>query len=383
MSYSILVVDDEEDIRDFYHCLLSRDGHKVDMVDNGLDAIEKVKNGNYQIVITDIRMPLCDGMTLLSKVKELDPSIEVIVMTGYATVETAIQALKGGAYDFILKPLSMSQIYSVISKCIEKIELQKENRELSEANRKLRELNEMKEKFITITSHELRTPLCGISGYIDMLDYILKGDIEDNPGAILAEMKFITMEFIDIVNDMCELASAYRGSLNIKKEEFDLVECINQIKREYLPVIINRKLDIIFNPQRQYPLFNGDRRRIKQAVKELVENAVKFTPDGGRIEIELFPREDDKIKILVKDTGIGIPSDKVKKIFEKFYEVQDSIHHSTSNSNFMGGGLGVGLSLAKEIVEAHGGTIDVESQLDKGSVFNITLPCNTRNGNTL
>ena len=374
MSYSILVVDDEEDIRDFFNVLLTRDGHKVDMVENGRDGIEKVKNGTYQIVITDIRMPLCDGMTLLAKVKELDPFIEVIVMTGYATIETAIQAMKGGAYDFILKPLSMSQIQSAISKCIEKIELQNENRELSEANRKLRELNETKEKFITITSHELRTPLCGISGYIDLLDYILKGDVDENPGSILEEMRFITSEFIDIVNEMCDLASTDRGGLNIIKEDFDLVECINLIKREYLPVIRNRKQDIIFNHQKDYPLFNGDKRRIKQAVKELVENAVKFTPDGGKIEIELFSQKDEKIKILVKDTGIGIPLDKVKKIFEKFYEVQDSIYHSTSSSNFMGGGLGVGLSLAKEITEAHGGTIEVESQIDKGSVFTIILP---------
>lgn len=374
MGYSILIVDDEEYIQFLFKDILTRDGHTVDTVENGLYGIEKVKNGNYQIVITDIRMPVCDGITLLDKVKELDPSIEVIIMTGYATIETAVKALKGGAYDFILKPLSISQIQAVIARCIEKIELQNKNTELSEANRKLRELNEMKEKFITITSHELRTPLCGINGYIELLDFSLKGDIEETPESILEEMRFILRELTDIVNEMYDLASIDRGSLNIKKEEFDLVECINLINREYLPLVKQRKQNITFNPPEQYQMFNGDKRRIMQAVKELVENAVKFTPDGGKIEIELFSRKDEKIKILVKDTGIGIAPDKVNKIFKRFYEVQDSSYHSTSHSDFMGGGLGIGLSLAKEIAEAHGGTIEVESQRDKGSVFTITLP---------
>jgi len=373
MNLSILVVDDEEYIRMFYQDFLSGYGYKVDVVEDGLDGIEKVKNGNYQIVITDVRMPSCDGITLLNKVKELDPAIEVIVMTGYATIETAIKAMKGGAYDFILKPLSIPQIQAVIARCAEKIELQNKNSELSEANRKLRELNEMKQKFIAITSHELRTPICCISSYVELLDISLKGGIEDKPESILEEIRFILREWTELINEMYDLAAADRGSLDIRKEEFDLVECINLVKREYLPVFKKRKQDIIFNPQKQNLLFYGDKRRIRQAVKELVVNAIKFTPDCGKIEIELFSRE-DKIKILVKDTGIGIPSDKVKKIFKSFYEVQDSSHHFTSHSDFMGGGLGIGLALVKEIMASHGGSIEVETRINKGSTFIITLP---------
>jgi len=373
MSLSILVVDDEESIRNFYEDFFSLRGYKVDSVENGLDGIEKVKKGNYQIVITDVRMPLCDGITLLAKVKELDPAIEVIVMTGYATIETAIKAMKGGAYDFILKPLSLTQIQAVVTRCAEKIELQNKNSELSEANRKLRELNEMKRKFLAITSHEMRTPVCSISGYIDLLEFSLNGEIKDNPGSILAEIRSTLMEFNDIIDEMYDLASADRGGLNIIKEEFDLVDCINLIKKKYLPVIKKRKLNTVFNLQKGVLLFNGDKRRIKQAVKELFENAIKFTPDGGKIEIELFSSENE-IKILVKDTGIGIPSDKVKKIFKSFYEVQDSLYHFTSSSDFMGGGLGIGLALVKEIISSHGGSIDVETRINKGSTFIITLP---------
>ena len=371
MSYSVLVVDDEECIRELCEDVLPMWGYEVDTAEDGFEGIEKAKTGLYEIVLTDVRMPDCDGLTLLDKVKSYDPQIEIIVMTAYGTIETAVNAMKKGAHDFIMKPLSIAQMQAVLAKCVEKIELKNKNRELSELNRRLRELNEMKEKFITITSHELRTPVCSISGFIELLRYSLSGIMDDDPNSLLDEMGTIVRSLSDIVTDMHDLASMEGKGFRMKKHDFNLAEAIKQVNSEFLPVIRDRKLDLLFTSSPEEVVFFGDARRIKQAIRELIQNSVKFTPDGGKIEVDLTVDENNNIRILISDTGIGIPADKVDSIFERFYEVQDTSLHSTSNSAFMGGGLGLGLSLVKEIAVSHNGDVDVTSQEGKGSTFII------------
>jgi len=373
MNYSIIVVDDEECIRDLCSEVLPLWGYDVDTASDGFMAIEKVKKGNYNIVLTDIKMPNCDGLTVLEKVKLFNPLIEVIVMTGYGTVETAVDAMKKGAYDFVMKPLSLNQMNAVLKKCVEKIKLTSQNKELTEVNIKLKQLNEMKEKFIAITSHELRTPVCSIAGFIELLRYSLAGDMDDDPKSLLDDMEAIVQGLSDIVRDMHDLASIDAGDFKIHRENFDLIETIQNSTHEFLPVVRDRKININVNSQLDTFIYNGDRRRIKQLVRELLQNAVKFTPNEGKIEIDII-KYDNSIKIAFKDTGIGIPSDKLKNIFERFYEVQDSIFHSSSKVEFMGGGLGLGLSLVKEVVEKHGGTIIVDSHVNEGSTFIVTFP---------
>jgi len=374
MNYSVLVVDDEECIRELCEDVLPMWGYEVDTAEDGFEGIEKAKNGNYEIILTDVRMPDCDGITLLDKVKSFNPQIEVIVMTAYGTIETAVNAMKKGAHDFIMKPLSIAQMQAVLAKCVEKIQLKNENRELTDLNRKLRELNEMKEKFITITSHELRTPVCSISGYIELLKYTIAGIMEEDPAGLLDEMSVIVRSLSDIVSDMHDLAAIDGKGFHIKKCEFDLAGAISHVKSEFLPVLRDRKLDIAFNSEGKELIFNGDKRRLSQAVRELLQNSIKFTPDGGRVEMELVEEKGKKVIFSIKDTGIGIPANKIDSIFEKFYEVQDTSLHSTSDSAFMGGGLGLGLSLVKEIVNGHGGTVAVVSKEGKGSLFTIELP---------
>jgi signal transduction histidine kinase len=172
---------------------------------------------------------------------------------------------------------------------------------------------------------------------------------------------------------MHDLASIDTGEFTLHREKFDLIETIQNITHEFLPVTRDRKINFKVNSQIDTFIYYGDRRRIRQLARELLQNAVKFTPNDGKIEITI-EKNDNNIKISFKDTGIGIPSDKLKNIFERFYEVQDSIFHSSSKVEFMGGGLGLGLSLVKEVAEKHGGNIIVESHVNEGSTFIVTFP---------
>lgn len=376
MPYSVLIVDDEEAIRSLCEDLLSRWGYETASAVNGFDGLEKVKNGSFDIVLTDISMPGCDGITFLEKARDYDPQLEIIVMTACGTIDTAVDAMKKGASDFLLKPLSFTQMATTLRKCAEKIELARENKELNEVNQKLRELNEKKEKFINITGHELKTPVSNASAFAELLkDYMV-----DNKDEVLSdltgELYDVIQELVVIVNNMHELSAFDKGCLKLAINEFDMVSSISKITQEFSPVLKQRNIIITWAADKKEIFYRGDRRRINQIVRELIQNAIKFTPDGGSVEVSLFSQDSDKLIIQVKDNGIGIPGDKLTDIFEKFYEIQDIYSHSTSKTSFMGGGMGIGLSLVKEIITAHRGRILVESEPEKGSLFTVELPLN-------
>ena len=166
----ILVIEDEEDVRESYLDMFEFFGYEVDSAPNGREGVVKVTNNDYEIVITDLNMPEMDGIEVLKMVKKNKPYIEVIVITGYATLENAIKAMKIGAYDYFTKPIDLELVKIVLSKCIQSIKARKENEELKTLNQKLTELNELKDKFITVTNHELRTPLTVLKGYLDLID---------------------------------------------------------------------------------------------------------------------------------------------------------------------------------------------------------------------
>ena len=154
----ILVVEDEEIIRLMFQQTFESWGFQVDVAENGKDALDRCHRENYHIVVTDLNMPMMDGLELLKRIKIKWPNIEVIVITGYATIESAIDAMKHGAYDFILKPVNFDHVQFTMNKCYSKIRFEAENQELRQANSQLTELNEMKDKFLYITNHEIRTP---------------------------------------------------------------------------------------------------------------------------------------------------------------------------------------------------------------------------------
>jgi signal transduction histidine kinase len=380
----LLVIDDERVVRHVCQLSLEQENYEVFLAENGMQAMEQLRtHPEIAIVLSDLKMPGMTGMELLHDIRRDFPHLEVIIMTGFATVENAIEAMKLGAYDFLLKPLKTEQIRLVINKCREKIALSRENLALKRANEKLREIQLTKDKFIAIISHELRTPVSHLKGFLSILneDYFHtlspeeKNDCLRVINSAVLDLEQIVVDMIDLVN-----IEQYRQTgLMLKRENIDVNELLEQAVHEFKLAVRERQQILNWHPSPQIRTVYADRMKLKVMVSELIQNAIKFTPNGGKIDLSL-QQEGEFCVITVRDTGVGIEAQELGKIFEKFYEVQNSDHHSSSKTGFMGGGIGLGLSLARAIAEAHEGGIKVRSEPGKGSAFQIYLPFKSAQG---
>jgi signal transduction histidine kinase len=323
-------------------------------------------------VVTDLNMPIMDGMELLKRLKSKWPHQEVIVITGYATIESAIEAMKLGAYDFILKPVNFDHVQFTINKCFTKIRAEVENEELREANSQLMELNEMKDKFLYITNHEIRTPLTIIKGYIDVLRSLI---VNPNPeiAETLSILEDTTAELNELVDRMHLLRSLELGEIQKNYDTLDLKEILSKVYRELANLFKVRNIELKIAVDKKPLFIAGDYRQIRLTMRELLHNALKFTPDNGKVLVKLELKS-DQVQYSVKDTGVGIPFEKQKLIFDRFYEIQDVVNHRSSKRDFMGGGLGIGLSMVKEIVESMKGKVELISEPGQGSLFKVILP---------
>ena len=368
----ILVVDDEEMIRNLFRQSLELWGYQVDMAANGKEALAKCRAVPYHIVITDLNMPEMDGMMLLQKLKEEWPYLEVLVVTGYATIELAIEAMKLGAYDFILKPVNFDQVKFTIQKCYREIRARTENAELRELNAQLRELNELKNKFLAITNHEIRTPLTIIKGYLEILEMIL----DSRDPEVLEIFQILNNTVKDLqgaAERMHMLSMLNQGGWLGPPEQVDIMAVVQDVGRSMERLFRHRGIEFSIEFRPQHLVIQVPRLAVEMLFKELLHNALKFTPDEGKVELVVWAIP-EWVVIRVKDTGIGIPLEKQELIFKEFYEVQDTINHKSSVEEFMGGGMGIGLALTREIVRTLKGSIDVESQPGEGSSFIVRLP---------
>ena len=372
---NILLIEDEREVRDSYVDMFGFLGHTVDTAENGRQGLEKLDVKHYDIVVTDLNMPIMDGLETMRHIKKIDPEIEVIVITGFATIENAIRAMKQGAFDYITKPVSFEHVKIVINKCIQKIFARRENQSLRDSNSALKELNELKDKFITITNHELRTPLAVLRGYFDLLKMEISSSTNEDVNEYTSIISHTITEMTDMVESMHDLSSFNKYVSVHEKEKIDANILVTDVYKEARILFENREITFSIEKAPEELFIFVDVKMLHKAVRELIQNALKYTKEGGQVTlcIKSIPAR-NQVFISVQDTGIGISPEKHELIFEPFFELQDSLHHSTSKTEFMGGGIGVGLSLANEIVQSNNGEIALESTQGKGSIFTIILP---------
>ena len=372
---NILVIEDEDQVRQSYEDMFSFFGYEVESVPNGREGMSRITKKDYDIVVTDLNMPEMNGIEVLKYIKKKKPYIEVIVITGYATLENAIEAMKVGAYDYFAKPIDIEHVRIVISKCVQQIQSRKENEELRSLTQRLKELNELKDKFITITNHELRTPVTVLKGYIELIDYFLEDNRNENINDAIEIVNETMRELVGIVEQMHDISSFDYGKKRIVTVDVEIEKILELIYKEMKVLFEKRKIKFDLNLDRSGLVVSGDDKQLKRSLRELLQNALKFTPEGGHVELEYsINKKNKKLYIKVKDNGIGIPGNKLDLIFEPFYEVQNVINHMTSKTEFMGGGIGLGLTLAKEVFESHEGELLLESEENRGSTFTVVLP---------
>lgn len=379
MESRILVVDDEKEIRGFLSKALTRlGGFQVELAESGEDALQKIEKKPFDLVLTDLKMPDMDGLQLISEIGKSKPETLTMMMTGHGTIDSALEAMKRGASDYLMKPLNLDELIVRIEKVLDEkqrfVRLRDFADQLEKANQELRRIDSMKSEFVSVASHELRTPLAAIKNVVQLVLKGTAGKINENQAKFLSIAERNINRLTNILNDLLNLSRIESGKIELKFDNVGLKGIIELTASSLRPHADGKSIEIDLDINEQLPAVYGDPEKIEQILTNLIGNAIKFTPEGGRILIAAQPltqneEEDhgDRVVVSVNDTGIGIPSEHLDSIFEKFHQVEGSLQRSVS-------GTGLGLAITKGLVEAHQGKIWVESEAGKGSRFTFTLP---------
>jgi two-component system sensor histidine kinase/response regulator len=356
----ILVIDDEESMRDSCAMILAKDGFQSETAENGTVGLEKIRALHPDLVLIDLKMPGISGFEVLDKAKELDPNIIPIVITGYATVESAVEAMKKGAYDFLPKPFTPDQLRLIIGRGLERRRLVEETESLR------REKKLMEENFITMVSHQLRSPLGTIAQYFEVILGGMVGKVEPRQEEMLVKARNRLESLMELINDWLDLARMNRGQIVDKLQPLSLKKMLENLIGFFQPGARKEEVSLELVPYSGFDRVEGDEEKLAQVFSNLVTNAIKYNRPNGTVKVVLR-EEKDWLAVDIEDTGNGIPKEHLPYIFDQFYRVKTSEGKKSKGS-------GLGLSIAKKIVEVHGGIIRVMSELGKGSTFTVCLP---------
>jgi signal transduction histidine kinase len=371
-------------------------GYHTDLAADGEVATRLFKAHPYDVVICDLQMPRVEGLMVLAQVKAVDPDVQVIILTGHATLETAIEALRLGAYEYQLKPVDDMEIFArLVERAYNHRQLVRENKrllaqlqetnarlesevenrthELRAANESLRGLDRLKNDFISVVSHELRTPLAVVTLEAQMLTSGMQFSPEKQHEihqTLLVNARRLQIQ----IDDLLDFALIERGELELKFTACPINQIVRDVVDLYSARAAEKHLKVTLNlpPTAQLTVV-ADGPRLRSALMHLVDNAIKFTPENGAVIISvhsmvLVPDTDvSAIAVSVRDTGIGIPAETQRNLFSAFNQADMSTTRRFS-------GMGMGLALAKRIVEAHGGRITFKSDTGQGSLFALWIP---------
>lgn len=365
---SILIIDDDEDdlflIKDRLSDFVSSDCKFVSCSLKE-EALGFLKERTFDLCILDHRLAGYEGIEILEAVAEADLATPIIMLTGQNDEEVAKKAIKSGAQDFVMKSSIDENIFEksvryAISR--KELEFARMLGKQSEAE------NVAKDKFIAHLSHELRTPLTSILGYTALL---LE---KDGTAAFEKELKVISnngKHLLNLLNDVLDLSKIAANKFELKERAIDLQELLIEVSSLLSVNALDKGLFLDFSASTKLPkIINLDGVRFKQIMLNLVGNAVKFTDSGGiSVDLSLIKEDDRKLlNIQIKDTGIGMAEHQINTIFAPFRQLEDV-------ANRRAGGAGLGLSITAELVKEMGGELKVESTLNEGSLFVLTIPC--------
>jgi two-component system phosphate regulon sensor histidine kinase PhoR len=484
---SILVVDDEMGIREACKRALAREGYAVDLAEDGNLGLEKIKGGSYDLILMDLMMPGIGGLDLIKKTNDIDPEIIIVVITGYATIETAVEATKRGAYDYLPKPFTPEALTALVQRGLEKRELRLEAQRLhhereqrllelaGEKSRlrtiigcmtdgvlvtnlerqlvlwnasavkmlkltgtdesghpldryiknaslvesveniltskdeavsmlsrelhvedpksvlmaalapvrdeqgellgavtvlrditKLKEIENIKSQFVSMVAHELRAPLAAVEGWLDV---VISGEADGDKTLErqwLQRAKERSRSLLALVNDLLEINKIEAGKVAQKMEPVEVAQVIRKTIDFLRPEADKRRISFAVNLPADLPAVPADLQDMEKLFTNLISNAIKYNVDNGSVTVG-DTVDENYVGIHIQDTGIGIAEDDLPKIFDDFFRVENE---QTSHIS----GTGLGLTIAKKIVDSHFGHIEVKSQPNRGSTFSVYLP---------
>jgi signal transduction histidine kinase len=404
----ILYVEDDPSSQRLVQRLLGSEGFTVLLADDGLRAIEVARREKPDLVLMDIHIGGLDGYEVTTRLRAVEglADVPIVAVTAATLRGDRERALVAGCSGYIAKPIDVDHFPDQVRAYMVGIEenagsveqraallteynrqlvqrLEDKVRELERANEEIQRVEKMKSDFLILAGHELRTPLTVVYGYLQMMkdDPAIPGDAvtESSPMYLLNKVTEAVERLSDLIQDILNVSLIDANRLDLSREPVFVHATIQSVLQNLRNFGPRRHIEFDLGPGlRQIPVLEGDPRRLHQALGNVISNAVKFTPDGGTVHIDA-EIVDDIVHVWVRDSGVGIPRQELPRVFESFYVLEDTSRHRSSKTAFQGGGLGLGLAVAKGIVEAHNGKIWAESSGHDeshcpGSTFHILLP---------
>lgn len=368
-NLNILIVDDEPGIRIGISRTLSSfkiSIHEIeepitfviDTAENGEEAKEKILNKKPDLVLLDYKLPDITGLDLLHELQLKEEETLVIMITAFATLETAVSAIKSGAFDFLAKPFTPQELKSTITKAAKNLITARHIKKLND------ERNQIRYRLISILGHELKSPLGAVEGYLFMLkDKILGNDIlkyED----MISRCLIRTDHMRKMISDILEMTKIESGNRRRDIQKVSLVEVANysinlmshDAHKNNIEVRLTTEID---------PILDADKSEIEIVFNNLISNAIKYNKPNGKVDV-VISVDDEFYQIEVKDTGVGLTEEESSRLFNEFVRIKND-----KTKNIFGSG--VGLSTLKKIVQLYNGTVSIKSKPNEGSIFTIRL----------
>ncbi|MFA6560543.1 MAG: hybrid sensor histidine kinase/response regulator [Verrucomicrobiia bacterium] len=358
----ILIIDDEEVVLDSCKLVLEPAGFKIATASNGIAGLGMVREFGPDLIFVDLKMPGISGFEVLERLRTMDPNQVAIVITGYATVSSAVDAMKRGAYDFLPKPFTPDELRLITKRGLEK------HRLVQEAIALRREKEMLRENFAAILSHELKSPLSALQQHLFGLADDLADKMSEEQKARTERMKSRLDDLLKLIHNWLRVFSV---DVNKIKEQFQPVAVASVVTRaveNVLPHATRKNIEIVSTVGDSLPMVSGDAVSLAEVIGNILNNAIKYSKPQTTVRLTAEAAQGEVV-ISVADGGVGIAKEDLPFIFGDFYRGKGAAQ--------MESGCGLGLAISRRIVEAHGGSVVAESEPGKGSKFIIRLPAKT------
>lgn len=361
MNNTILIVDDEESLRLTLRLRLSAQGFNVLVAEDGEKALEQLHSNRIDLVLLDINMPNMDGIEALGHITQMFPDVDVMMLTGFADFTTAIDCLKKGAKDYLVKPIEVTELITRV-------------RATLRARSSEKALREVQTAFMSTFLHDMLNPLKTIGSTVEQVREGSIGSLSEEQAVLMAYVGDLSDRLLHRVKNAIDLTLFEEGKINLEKNPLDLEMFLHTVCLRYEIMAKKQKINFHKKIQKNLPTISLDFDRIDTVVNCLLDNALKFTSENGDItigvktaKITVAEKSIDGIELFVSDTGTGISSDDLTTLFSKY---KQNIAKPAPDQKI----TAFSLAIVKHIVEAHGGSITVTSEMGKGTTFTVSLP---------
>ncbi|KMY66673.1 hypothetical protein AAU61_16310 [Desulfocarbo indianensis] len=356
----ILVIDDDEVARDSARVLLSRWGYRVTLAETGEKGLEALKADPPDLLVVDLQMPGISGLEVLEAVREFDPTIICIMVTGFATLQSAMDAMKQGAYDFLPKPFSPDELKLAVNRGLERRFLEKEAQKLRE------EKARMEANFVTMVSHQMRSPLAAVRQLLEVAATESLGPLEAKYKDLVTRANLRIDGLMQDMNAWLNMVRIEEDGVAERKQPVKLSEIIAGLAKRTQMEAEAAGQTVVVEEAADDATLQVDRESLMEALYNIASNAVKYNRDQGQVSIRSHSTR-LQADIIISDQGPGIPKAEIPYIFDDFFRSKSPKLKSKP-------GTGLGLSITRRIVRAHGGEVTVTSREDEGTSFTVSLP---------